>query len=197
METVGRHQCLIYEGSPSRHLPALAAVIKRKLNENFRCIYLNSPVMVAGVRCYLAACGTDVVSEIGKGSLILSSERQHLMNGRFDVERMIQGLDEALEHSLRDSYDGLWATGDMTWEMGPQGDFSQLLEYEWRLEEFFRTHPALCGICQYHVDTLPHEVLLQGLVTHPSIFQSATLAQINPHYLLGTRTAIRPQRILS
>lgn len=71
----------------------------------------------------------------------------------------------------------------MSWELGPQKDFSRLLEYEWRLEEFFRKHPALGGICQYHADTLPREVLQQDLLTHPSIFINETLSQINPHYL--------------
>ena len=80
-------------------------------------------------------------------------------------------------------YAGLWATGDMTWELGPQKDFSKLLEYEWRLEELFQKHPELGGICQYHAETLPHEVLRQGLLTHPLIFVNQTLSRINPHYL--------------
>ena len=183
METVTRHQCLIYEGSPSRQLPALAALVHRKLNENFRCLYLNSPVMVAGIRCYLAAAGVDVTQELEKTNLVLSSEQSHLVKGHFDVGQMMHALEEALGQALRDGYAGLWATGDMTWELGPEGDFSKLLEYEWRLEEFFRTHPALGGICQYHADTLPREVLRQGLLTHPSIFENETLSRINPHYL--------------
>ena len=66
---------------------------------------------------------------------------------------MMHTLEDALGRALNEGYDGLWATGDMTWELGPERDFSRLLEYEWRLEEFFRKHPALGGICQYHADT--------------------------------------------
>ena len=183
MDTVPRHQCLIYKGSPSRQLPALAALVRRKLDENVRCLYLNSPVMVAGIRCYLAAAGIDVAYELEKTSLVLSSNQGHLIKGRFDVDRMMQTLEEALCHALNDGYQGLWATGDMTWELGPENNFSKLLEYEWRLEEFFRTHPALSGICQYHADTLPRNLLRQGLITHPSLFLNETLSRINPHYL--------------
>jgi hypothetical protein len=183
MIPVPRHQCLIYEGAPSRNLHALAALARQKLNENYRCLYLNSPVMVAGFRCYLAAAGIDVAHEVDKASLVLSSEQKHLVMGCFDVDRMMCTLEDALDQALADGYDGLWATGDMSWELGGQKDLSRLVEYEWRLEEFFRKHPALGGICQYHADTLPREVLRQGLLMHPTIFINETLSRINPHYL--------------
>jgi MEDS: MEthanogen/methylotroph, DcmR Sensory domain len=183
-----RHQCLIYEGSPSQHLPALAATLKQKLDDNYRCLYLNSPVMVAGLRSCLAARGLDVFHHTSKGSLVLSSERHHLLEGCFDADRMLADLDDAVESSLKEGYKGLWATGDVSWEFGPQKDFSKLLEYETRLEEFLQRHPALSGICQYHADRLPPEALRQGLLTHPSIFINETLSRINPHYLHAANT---------
>jgi hypothetical protein len=99
--------------------------------------------MVAGMRCYLAAGGLDVAYEVEKASLILSSDQRHLANGRFDVDRMMCTLEGALEQALNDGYTGLWATGDMTWELGPEKDFSKLLEYEWRWKSFSRDILAL------------------------------------------------------
>jgi hypothetical protein len=183
MEPAPRHQCLIYDGAPSRHLPAVAPVMREKLQQNYRCLYLNSPPMVAGMRSYLAAAGVDVAHEVGKASLVLSSDRQHLTGGCFDVERMMHTLEDAFHQALDDGYEGLWATGDMTWEMGPHKDSSKLLEYERRLEEFFRKHPELGGICQYHADTLPRELMRQGLLVHPTIFVNETLSLLNPHYM--------------
>jgi hypothetical protein len=75
MDPASRHQCLIYEGAPSRHLPAVAAATLDKLQQNYRCLYLNSPPMVAGMRSYLAAAGVDVAHEVGKASLVLSAKR--------------------------------------------------------------------------------------------------------------------------
>jgi len=183
MESFPRHQCLIYEGAPSRHLPAMAAVAREKLHQNYRCLYLNSPPMVAGMRSYMAAAGVDIAHEVGKGSLVMSSERSHLAEGRFDVERMLLGLEEAIQQALRDGYAGLWATGDMTWELGEGKDFSKLLEYEWRLEKIFGKYPELSGICQYHASTMPREAMRHGLVAHPSIFFNETLSMVNPHYV--------------
>jgi len=183
MDPASRHQCLIYEGPPSRHLAALAEVVRQKLNENKRCLYLNSEPMVAGMRSYLAAAGVDVPHETANAKLVLSSERHHLADGRqFDVDQMIRALEGALKQALKDGYQGLWATGDMTWELGPDKDFSRLLEYEWRLEEFFRANPQLSGLCQYHVDTMPRHVARQGLQSHSSVFLNQTLSLINPIY---------------
>ncbi len=81
-------------------------------------------------RVLLATAGTDVAHQVGGGSLVLSSDQRHLVQGGFDIDRMMPNLEDGLKEALRDGYDGLWATGDMTWELGPQGDFSKLLEYE-------------------------------------------------------------------
>lgn len=179
-----RHQCLIYDGAPSRHIPAVALALGAKLKDNHRCLYLNSRPMVAGMKSQLAADGIDVENEIAKGRLMLSSEQSHLLGDwEFDVTSMIQTLQRALNQALRDGYEGLWATGDMTWEFGPARDLSKLLEYEWRLEEFIREHPEVGGICQYHAGTLPREILRQGMSAHQGLFVNDTLSIVNPHYL--------------
>jgi len=178
-----RHQCHIYDGAPSRHLPALAAVIHQKLKENYRCLYLDSPPMVAGMRSYLAAAGVDVTHEISKTALVLSSEQNHLEDGLFDIDKMMRTLEHALNQALSDGFAGLWASGDMSWEFGPANDFSKLLEYEWRLEQFLRDHPQMGGSCNYHVDTLPREVVRRGFLSHHSLLVNETLSLMNPLYL--------------
>jgi hypothetical protein len=184
MTAIPRHQCLIYDGAPSRHLPMLAAILRRKLQLNFRCLYVNSEDMVAALGSHLAAAGVDVAEAFAKRSLVLSSDRPYLIDGRtFDVDRMLGFLREALDGALQDGFAGLWATGDMTWEMGPKKDFSKLLEYEWRLEEFFREHPEFGCVCQYHAGTLPRDAVQQGMLVHRELFISETLSRLNPEYL--------------
>jgi hypothetical protein len=184
MLPASRHQCLIYDGPPSRQLPAIASVIREKLNQKHRCLYLNSPPMVAGVKSYLAVEGIDVAGETNKGSLVLTSDQHHLVGDwQFDVDRMMEMLKRALDQALSDGYEGLWATGDMTWEFGPAKDLSRLLEYEWRLEAFLRAHPQMGGICQYHAESLPRDVLRKGLLSHSQVFVNNTLTMLNPLYL--------------
>ena len=182
MEAIPRHQCLVYEGAPSLHLTALARAVRDKLRQNYRCLYLNTRPMVAGMQSYLAAEGVDVGHEVEKRSLLLTSEQAHLTDGRFDVKRMLKMLEEALAQALNDGYAGLWATGDMSWEMGSEKNLAKLLAYEWRLERFLQAHPEMGGICQYRADTLPREAVRQGLTAHPAIFLNETLSILNPHY---------------
>jgi MEDS: MEthanogen/methylotroph, DcmR Sensory domain len=182
MERDSRHQCLIYEGSPSQQLPSLAAIIQRKLNEGHRCLYLNSPPMVSGLRSRLAAIGIDVVGDVAKARLVLSSESA-MVDGGFDVEMMLNKLEDALDQALSDGYEGLWATGDMTWEFGSEKNLAKLMEYEYRLEELMHQRPELSGICQYHQDTLPRETTQQALLTHGTLFINETLTRINPSYV--------------
>ena len=157
--------------------------MRRKLEERHRCLYLDSPPMVAGMRSYLSAAGVDVAREVGKGSLVLSSDQGHLVDGHFDVDLMLRALEDAVQQALTDGYLGLWATGDMTWEFGSRKEFAKLLEYEGKLEDLFRRQPVLSGICQYHAETLPPEAVGQGLLTHPSLFINETLSRVNPHYI--------------
>jgi hypothetical protein len=182
MESKHRHQCLIYEGSPSQKLPILAGIIQQKLKEGYRCLYLNSAPMVAGMCSTLAALGVDIESEKKKGSLVLSSDPIST-DGHFNSDEMLEKLEIAINQALKDGHKGLWASGDMTWEFGPERDFSKLLEYELKLEELFGRRKELIGICQYHQDTLPKDVMRDGLFAHRSVVISETLTRINPHYL--------------
>jgi hypothetical protein len=184
MESLSRHCCLIYEGSPARQLPALARAAQQKLQEGHRCFYLNSPSMVVQMQNHLETAGVDVAHESARASLLLSSAQHHLQpGGRFDVDRMLGSLKTAVDQALHDGYRGLWASGDMIWEFGPEKDFSQLLEYEWRLEEFFHECKEIIGVCQYRADMLPRAIMRHGLHAHASIFVSDKQSMKNPRYL--------------
>ena len=183
MSETARHQCFIYEGSPLKHLPKLAAELKRMLKANYRCLYLNNPTMMSEMRSHLISAGVDVLEETASGRLILSSVQGRPADGAFDGEEMLKQLEETVHRSLQEGYAGLWATGDMSWEIGEENDPLKLLKYEWGLEELFRRQPALCGICQYHVDTLPSDMSRQALLSHKSVFLSETLSRLNPFYI--------------
>jgi len=180
---VPRHQCLIYRGAPSRQLASLALHIRKRLAENYRCLYLNSPAMVDGIRAYLTSSGLNVSEAVVEGRLILSSGHDHLINERFDSEHMLRLLKAAHDNALKDGYAGLWASGDMAWEFGPARDYAQLEEYERALEEFIQAHPTMCGVCQYHADVLPGQALQTGLALHPGIYEDERQSRVNPRYM--------------
>jgi hypothetical protein len=192
MDAAPRHQCMIYEGSPAKHLRGFAATVVGNVKNNKRCLYLNSPTMVAGMRSYLAATGLDLAHEVRRGALVLSSDESHLIDGHFDADRMLAMLEHAIGEALRDGFSGLWATGDMTWEFGNEKNFVKLLDYERGLEDLFEKYNSLSGVCQYHTDTLPIGVVEQGLHIHPGIFVNETLSRINPYFVSHEALAGRP-----
>ena len=177
-----RHQCMIYSGSPWDHLRGLANIARGKLEQDWRCLYLNTPEMVAGMRSALSDAGVDLDREIQKGRLILSSDRSHLIGGRFDIEEMLSSLEKAVEQVLSDGLAGLWASGDMAWEFGEEKDFSKLLEYEHSLERLFAKHTQLCGICQYHAEALPTDAIRWGLYAHRTLYFNEYRSEDNPFY---------------
>jgi MEDS: MEthanogen/methylotroph, DcmR Sensory domain/HicB family len=184
METAGfRHQGFINHGLPSRHIPMVAAVMKARLEQKHRCLYFDNERRVAEVRSHLAQIGVDVARETANNSLVFTSDLDHL-NGdqEFDTDRMIATLEEALKQTLRDGYVGLWASGDVAWELGPKVDCAQLFQYELRLEEFMCSHPEVSGICQYHASVLPLDAMRTGHEMHPSLFISETQSRLNPAF---------------
>jgi len=183
VKPIPRHQCLIYQGAPSAQLAGLALLIRKKLEANYRCLYLNSPDMVAGIRTYLMSSGLDVHKAVVEGRLILSSGQDHLVDNTFDPTRMLELLKQAYDGAIQDGYAGLWASGDMGWEFGPARDFSQLTAYERALEAFFEAHPGMSGICQYHADALPGEVVTTGLCVHPGVYVDENNARPNARYV--------------
>lgn len=196
MDVLPRHQCLIYEGSPSKHLRYLAQTLIERLRTNHLCLYLNSPAMVAGMRFTLAAAGVDLVREIGSGTLVLSSDQDHLVNGKFDADLMIKMLRDAVRDAVARGYAGFWATGDMTWEFGNEENLSKLLDYERKLQQLMEEHPRLSGICQYHRDTLPTNAIQTALETHKSLYVNDTLSRLNLQYRYPS-TTVSPATNLS
>jgi hypothetical protein len=193
MEPHSRHQCLIYEGAPSHKLPMLAAIIRQNMDAGYRCLYMNSPTMVTGMRSYLSAMGIDVATEVSKGSLVLSSEPVTL-GSVFKWKDLLISLEESVVSALADGYKGLLATGDMSWEFGGAKDLSELMEYEWELEQVFRRRPELKGICQYHKDSLPPQVMRDGLLSHSSVVLNENFSRVN---LFHKKTAPSKDRVYS
>jgi len=186
-----RHKCLIYEGHPSEQLPVVVPLLLDGLQDHWRCLYLGSPEAVQMMDSALADRGVDTEREAKRGALIFSSERNHLAGGAFDPQAMVDGLCASIEDAVRDGFEGLCATGDMRWELGADGNFGRLLEYEARLERVFREKP-LRGICQYHRDILPEAAVRDALLTHRSAYVGDVLNRDNlfyipPELLLETR----------
>jgi hypothetical protein len=186
MEKGPRHKCMIYTGNPALQLPTLASVMRSNMSNGYRCLYMNNATMVAGIQSALTAIGVDVAEAVAETSLVLSSESV-LDGDEFNVDQMLQLLEDELDQALKDGYKGLWASGDISWEFGTEKNFDKLLEYEWQLEELFKKRKELSGICQYHYDTLSQQSVRRGLLAHRTVFINETLSRLNPYYVYSAQ----------
>jgi signal transduction histidine kinase len=160
----------------------VAPLLVDGLAQNYRCLYLGSPDMLAMITTALDERGVNTGAAMSRGALQLSSDRGHLATGRFDPRAMVDGLCTAIDDAVRDGFAGLCATGDMRWELGDDANFDRLLEYEALLEQVFR-HRPLRGICQYHRDTLPGRAIRDALLSHRSVFMGDALNHDNLFYI--------------
>lgn len=178
---VGRHRCLVYEGHPAEQVPVLAPLIAEALREGRRCLYLGDPQMAGLVRRALADGGVAVAAEERRSALVFSSDRSHLELG-FDPRRMLATLRRSVESAVADGFAGLWASGDMRWELGADENFERLREYEALLDAAFAELP-LAGVCQYRRDMVPPGALLDALATHRTVYVDGRLCADNVFYL--------------
>lgn len=179
---VSRHKCLIYDGDPSEQLPVVVPLLMDGLHENWRCLYLGSPDAVHMVGAALASKGIDTTKETNRAALVLSSDRSHLIGGKFEPNAMVDGLCASIDQAVKDGFQGLCATGDMRWELGADENFDRLLEYEAQLEKVFREKP-LWGICQYHRDMVPAQAIRDALVAHQAAYIGDRLNRDNLFYV--------------
>ena len=165
----GDHICVLYDTAAEQLGVALDYVLDG-LSRNERCLYAaTSDRALEDFRGALRGAGIDPDAAVREGRLLLlTKERAHLRNGRFDCERMLAMLNEAVESALNDGFTGLRTCGDMSWLLDRAPGSEQVVEYESLLNQFFASVRGL-GMCQYDRSRLPEGVLDHALHTHSSV----------------------------
>lgn len=173
----GHHACLFYD-DPSISCAITAEYIKAGLRNNEQCLYLADPPAVRALTLRLSE-EIDVERETQRGALLLTSGRDHLVQGQFDVTTMIQFLRKGMEGALNGGFTGLRATGDVVWELGAALDFEKLSDYEINLDHFF-FGKKLTGLCQYNCNVVQHDYLRRSLMCHNAVVFEQTVSVENP-----------------
>lgn len=108
-----------------------------------------SPAAVKRFRAALTRCGLNAAAKAKQGALVESTHAEaHLAGGRFDVERMMRRLNEAVDSALDDGFVGLRTCGDMSWLLQKPVGGESVVEYEAHfLDHALATHSSAIVDC--------------------------------------------------
>ncbi len=152
------------------------------IERNEKCLYAFDDRTKEEVLDGFKSRGFDVDKFIESGQFeFLTKNESYLKNGRFDPDKMISLLNDAKEDALEDGYDGLRATGEMTWFFSDMPGVERLMEYESKLNEFL-PGSKVTALCQYNENKFPAEILVDVLRTHPKTLIYNDLHK-NPYYM--------------
>ena len=163
----GDHICALYE-SDEEQVAIASEYVAEGLRAGDRCLYVGaSRAALECVRLALRALGIDVAAMLDRRALVEGTHAEaHLAGGRFDCERMLALLDDALEAALNDGFVGLRTCGDMSWLLDDPPGSEQVVEYEALCNQFFQNARAT-GMCLYD-RRRPPGLIDHALATHPS-----------------------------
>ncbi|HYG76663.1 MAG TPA: MEDS domain-containing protein [Planctomycetota bacterium] len=164
--TFGNHSCLLHD-TVEQQISVLVPFLQAGIRNNERCVCVLDPEKSRLLRLALAEARVDIEALEQRGALLISSARDFLEHGRFHAAKMIQFLQQAIDESLQLEFNGLRATGDMTWQAG-SSEYDGFIEYEATLDQFFEGKP-LIGLCQYNRNAFQPHVLQNVFRTHRSV----------------------------
>jgi hypothetical protein len=177
----GQHICSLYE-TPEQQIATAAEYLADGLRAGERAFYVaDSQATLAEFRSALRRFGIDADAEVHRGALIQKThDEAHLIDGRFESERMMRLLNVEIESALTDGFAGLRTCGDMSWLLADPPGSQHVLEYEVFLNQFFtRVHAS--GMCQYDLHRLPVFLVDAALAAHPSVLANG-VPRPNPVY---------------
>ena len=167
--------------SPQEQARIAASFLHLGLTRGERCIFVGSPQANSMIEKSLGAAGVDVPGESQAERLVITSDRDYLDGGRWSTEKMLGFLENAYESAIAEGFSALRAVGDVSWQVGPDRDFSEIVRYEALLDLFFNGK-RMTGICQYPKENCPVEILNGILDVHPIVAIDASVGN-NVHYV--------------
>ena len=134
----GEHICALYQ-TEEEQIAVAADYLADGLRAGERVFYVaESDAALTRFRAALNRQGINVPVMVKRGALVEATHAEaHLADGRFDSERMLRFLNEAMETALTDGFSGLRTCGDMSWLLKDPVGADQVVEYRSSPESVF------------------------------------------------------------
>ncbi len=177
----GAHICNIYHDHQEQSA-VIVSFLAQGIERNERCLYIADQQAQQNVSAGLRERGVDVGSCRARQQLLFPTiEETYLRDGFFSPLRMLELIQEAHYGALRDGFQGLRGSGDLSsvTEYSPRS--ARVLDYERQLNVLL-AHYRLLALCQYSEETVSERMLFGTLLTHPCVLIGTQLYD-NVHYV--------------
>jgi len=176
-----RHVCAFFH-SREEEYRVLLPFIKAGFECGDRAFHVVDPRLREEHLRRLTAGGIDVAGSKPSGQLKLCGWHEaHVQGGRFDKNRMLTFLEEALEDGTRQGFRLSRSIGHMEWALEGLPGVEDLVEYEARLNYMLPRFKDPV-ICVYDLNKFGGAIVVDILRTHPMVIIGGTL-QENPFYV--------------
>lgn len=147
------------------------------LNDNAPVIYLQHSTSSEQLMQRLHAEGLPLDKLIARGHLrVLPPSQTYLLPGHFDAQRMLDFIELAIQAALEAGHKRILMTGEMTWSLQGTPGAEEMARYEDLLNPLVDRYPAVTIVCQYDLKRFSGDIILDALLTHPSILVANGIA---------------------
>lgn len=175
------HACALFS-SRDEEYAALVPFIRDSIANRERLIVLGADDELSTHRDHMASRGVDVAEAERGGYLnLVDWDASYLLEGRFDVARMLRMVDSLCGQSVQVGYPRGRFIGHMEWALLDRPGTEGVIEFECLVNDVLERHghPA---ICVYDVTKFDAATIVDILRTHPIVIMNG-VAQENPFFL--------------
>src|SRR6202048_4455264 len=193
----GSHICQLY--SKVTEIPGVTARLLRVgLSLSEKCLFAAAPAQIKELREELRKLQIDVDALIASGQLVLYDEREPFLaaNGkRFDPYFLLSSHQTFIAQALREGWQAVRISIDMTWLVKDLATPEQVLKYEAASDAVFtfQTAPIIALMHYDHSKLLPN-LVVEMLKLHPIAVVGKYIKR-NPYYLNSEQYMLKILRI--
>lgn len=192
----GSHICQLYS-----RVTEIQGVTARLMNVGLllseKCMFAAAPAQVMGVVEELRKLQVDVDAVIESGQLMLHDEREiFLANGkRFDPYFLLSSHQTFMAQALREGWQAVRISIDMTWLVKDIATPEQILKYEAASDAVFNFQNApIIALMHYDHTKLIPSLVVEMLKLHPIAVVGKYIKR-NPYYLNSEQYMLKILRI--
>jgi MEDS: MEthanogen/methylotroph, DcmR Sensory domain len=192
----GSHICQLY--SKVTEIPGVTARLMRVgLSLSEKCMFAAAPAQMKEFREELLKLQIDVDAAIEAGQLVLYEEREmFLANGkRFDPYFLLSSHQTFIAQALREGWQAVRISIDMTWLTKDIATPEQILKYEAASDAVFTFQNApIIALMHYDHSKLVPSLVVEMLKLHPIAVVGKYIKR-NPYYLNSEQYMLKILRI--